>query len=420
MPDWHTIIRDRHFPMIEQAECGGRAMIYLDNAATTQCSRQVLWAMENYWQSQHANVHRGVYCLSERATAALEETRLVCAEFLGAQSPEEIVFTSGATAALNLLADAWALTELREGDLLLATEMEHHSNLLPWLEAARRRGASLELVPVTAEGTLDLAALDRLLDRRPKLLAVCAVSNVLGTVNPLGELVRRCHDAGTAVCVDAAQALRHEAISVRELDCDFLCFSAHKLMGPTGVGVLYGKREWLERLRPPRFGGGMVRTFRFPEAEYESGPLKFEAGTLNLAGIAGLGAALEYLQAVGRKRIAARERELLAYTLRRLEAVEGLQILGKPERRAGAVSFTALPLQPYDVALMLDRQGIAVRSGHHCAHPLHQALGLAGSVRVSPAFYNTAEEIDALAETLLRILAAARKAGVSFGGRADG
>ncbi len=420
MPDWHTIIRERDFPMIEQAECGGKAMIYLDNAATTQCSRQVLWAMESYWLQQHANVHRGSYCLSERATAALEETRQVCAEFLGAESPEEIVFTSGATASLNLLADAWSRSELREGDLILATEMEHHSNLLPWLEAASRSGASLELVPVTEAATLDLEALDRLLERRPRLLAVCAVSNVLGTVNPLKEIISRCHAAGTAVAVDAAQALRHELSGVGALACDFLCFSAHKLMGPTGTGVLYGRREWLSRLRPVRYGGGMVRSFSFPEAEFEDGPLKFEAGTLNLAGIAGLGAALEYLQAVGRKRIAARERELLAYTERRLSAIDGLRVLGKPERRAGALSFTAEPLQPYDVALMLDRQGIAVRSGHHCAHPLHRALGISGSVRVSPAFYNTAEEIDALAETLERTLAAARKAGVSFGSPTHG
>ncbi len=420
MPDWHTIIRDRDFPMIEQAECDGKAMIYLDNAATTQCSRQVLWAMENYWQSQHANVHRGAYCLSEKATAALEETRLVCAEFLGAQSPEEIVFTSGATAALNLLADAWALTELREGDLVLATEMEHHSNLLPWLEAARRRSASLELVPITPEGTLDLPALDRLLDRRPKLLAVCAVSNVLGTVNPLEELVRRCHDAGTAVVADAAQALRHELISVKKLDCDFLCFSAHKLMGPTGVGVLYGKARWLERLPASRWGGGMVEDLRLPAPEYAPGSRKFEAGTLNLSGVAGLGAALEYLQAVGRKRIAAYEKDLLDYAARRLSEIDGLRILGAPARRAGVLSFVMEPLQAYDVAMLLDRKGFALRSGRHCADLLHARLGLSGSVRLSPAFYNAKGEIDKLASALEEIARVSRKAGIPLGEKTHG
>ncbi len=419
MAEWQSVIRKRDFPMIAQGTCDGRSMVYLDSAATTQCPRPVLWALEDYWNRQHANVHRGVYCLSSRATAALEETRQLAAEFLGA-SAEEIVFTSGATDGINLLADAFALGELKPGDRVLATEMEHNSNLLPWLEACRRTGAALELVKVTEAGELDLEDLRRKLEDRPKLLAVTAVSNVLGTVNPLEEIVSLAHDADCAVAVDAAQAMRHGLADVKTLDCDFLCFSAHKLMGPTGVGVLYGKKEWLERLRPPRYGGGMVRSFRFPEAEYESGPLKFEAGTLNLAGIAGLGAALEYLQAVGRKRVAARERELLAYTVRRLEAVEGVRILGDPEKRAGAVSFTTLPLHAYDVALMLDKQGIAVRSGRHCAHPLHRALGIAGSVRVSPAFYNTAEEIDALAEALSRTLAAAKKAGVSFGVRADG
>ena len=243
MADWHTLVRERDFPMLEQAECDGRAMIYLDNAATTQCARPVLWAMENYWQSQHANVYRGAYCLSRRAGEALEETRQVCAEFIGAADREEIVFTGGATQSANLLADAFALTELHEGDLVVATEMEHHSNLLPWREACRRTGAELALAPVTEDGELDRDALDRILARKPKLLAVCAVSNVLGTVNPLEELVSRAHDAGCVVAVDAAQAMRCSLPGVRTLNCDFLYFSAHKLMGPTGIGVLYMKRE---------------------------------------------------------------------------------------------------------------------------------------------------------------------------------
>ncbi len=401
--------------MLEQAECDGRAVIHLDNAATTQCARPVLWAQESYWQSQHANVYRGAYCLSRKAGEALEETRQVCAEFLGAAFRDEIVFTGGATASANLLADAFALTELKRGDLVLATEMEHHSNLLPWREACRRTGAELALVPLTGEGELDPEGLDRLLERRPKLLAVTAVSNVLGTVNPLEEIISQAHRVGCAVAVDAAQAMRCVLPVVEKLGCDFLFFSAHKLMGPTGVGVLYGKREWLERLTPPRTGGGMVRSFRGAEPEYEDAPLKFEAGTLNLAGIAGLGAALEYLHAVGRRRIADREQALLRYTENKLREIPGLRILGNPRRRAGCVSFTLEPLQPLDVALLLDSQGIAVRSGNHCAIPLHARLGLSGSVRVSPAFYNTAEEIDCLAAALKRTLESAGKSGLLKG-----
>lgn len=417
MADWHTKIRERDFPMLEQAECDGRAVIYLDNAATTQCARPVLWAMENYWQSQHANVYRGAYCMSRKAGEALEETRQLCAEFLGAAFREEIVFTGGATASANLLADAFALTELRSGDLVLATEMEHHSNLLPWREACRRTGAEFALVPADEKGELDLDALDRLLERRPKLLALCAVSNVLGTVNPLEEIISQAHSYGCAVAVDAAQAMRCELPGADRMDCDFLFFSAHKLMGPTGVGVLYGKREWLERLKPPRTGGGMVRSFDGMEPEFEQAPLKFEAGTPNLAGIAGLGAALEYLHAVGRRRIAAREQALLRYTERKLRELPRLRVLGAPRRRASCVSFTAEPLHPLDIALLLDSQGVAVRSGSHCAIPLHERLGISGSVRVSPAFYNTAEEIDGLAAALERALDSARKGGALRGAK---
>ena len=404
MADWHTLARERDFPMLDQAECDGRAVIYLDNAATTQCARPVQWALESFWQGIHANPYRGAYCLGRQADRILEETRQVCAEFLGAADRDEIIFTRGATDSANLLADAFALTELRAGDLVLATEMEHHSNLLPWREACRRTGAELALVPVTGSGELDLDALDRFLARRPKLLALCAVSNVLGTVNPLKEIVSLCRRAGCAVAVDAAQAMRSVLPGVQAMDCDFLYFSAHKLMGPTGIGILYMKREWQERLTPSRVGGGMVRAFRGAEPEYEQGPLRFEAGTLDLSGVAGLGAALEYLHAIGRRRIENRENALLRYTEKKLREIPGVRVLGSPTRRFGLVSFTAEPLQPLDIALMLDSQGIAVRSGSQCAIPLHQRLGLTGSVRVSPAFYNTAEEIDGLAAALERTL----------------
>ena len=419
MADWQSVIRKRDFPMISQGTCDERSMVYLDSAATTQCPRPVLWALEDYWLHQHANVHRGVYCRSSRATAAMEETRQLAAEFLGASS-EEIVFTSGATDALNLLAQAFALGELKPGDAVLATEMEHHSNLFPWLEACRRSGATLELVKVTAEGQLDMEDLRRKLEKKPKLLAVTAVSNVLGTVNPLEEIIPLAHEAGCAAAVDAAQALRHERIDVRKLDCDFLCFSGHKLMGPTGIGVLYGKAEWLDRLPPVRFGGGMVEEARLSGPEYAAGGRKYEAGTLNLSGIAGLGAALEYLQAVGRKRIAAWEGELLRHAEKRLTEIGGLRILGAPEKRAGALSFVMEPLQAYDVALLLDKKGFALRSGSHCAGLLHARLGISGSVRLSPAFYNTREEIDKLADALEEIAQVARKAGIPVGEEGHG
>ena len=419
MAEWQSVIRKRDFPMIAQGTCDGRSMIYLDSAATTQCPRPVLWALEDYWNHQHANVHRGVYCLSSRATAAMEETRQLVAEFLGA-SAEEIVFTSGATDSLNLLADAFALGELKPGDRVLATEMEHNSDLLPWLEACRRTGAQLELVKVTEAGELDLEDLQRKLEGSPKLLAVAAVSNVLGTVNPLEKIVSLAHGADCAVAVDAAQAMRHGLADVKTLDCDFLCFSAHKLMGPTGVGVLYGKARWLERLPTPRYGGGMVEDLRLPRPEYASGGRKFEAGTLNLSGVAGLGAALEYLQAVGRKRIAAYEKDLLHYASQRLGEIEGLRILGAPEKRAGALSFVMEPLQAYDVAMLLDKKGFALRSGRHCADLLHARLGLSGSVRLSPAFYNTRGEIDKLAAALEEIALVSRKAGIPLGEKAHG
>ncbi len=420
MHDWQALIRKRDFPMIENAQCRGKTVVYLDNAATTQASRPVIWTMENYYMRQHANVHRGVYCMSEEATAAMEETRQLVAEFIGAASPDEVVFTSGTTQSINFLAEAFAASVLKPGDLVLATEMEHNSNLLPWLSACSRSGAELALVPVTADGELDLEELGRLLEKKPKLLAVCAVSNVLGTVNPLREIAEMAHAAGAAVAVDAAQAMRHGLPGVCSLGCDFLSFSAHKIMGPTGSGILYGKREWLERLAPPHTGGGMVSSMQWPEINYEDIPLKFEAGTPNLAGIAGFGAAIEYIQALGRERISEYEVSLIKYAEKRLSGIPGIQILGSPAQRFGALSFTVPPLQAYDVALMLSAEGFALRSGRHCANLLHEKMSVSASVRLSPAFYNTKNEIELLAAALERLLAAAKKAGVPVGGAKNG
>jgi cysteine desulfurase/selenocysteine lyase len=410
MDDWQNVIRKRDFPMIARGNCRGKSTVYLDNAATTQCPRPVLWAMEDYWSLRHANVHRGVYCLSVRATEALEETRQLTADFLRV-SRDEIVFTSGATDSANMLAEAFALGELKRGDLVLATEMEHNSNLLPWLEACRRTGAVLELVKIREDGELDMEDLYRRLEKKPRLLAVTAVSNVLGTVNPLSQIVSSAHSAGAAVAVDAAQAMRCDLPELKSPDCDFLFFSGHKLMGPTGIGVLYAKAEWIDRLPPVRYGGGMLRELRIPEPEYESGVGKFEAGTLNLSGVAGLGAALEYLQVVGRRRIAAYERELLRHAEERLSSIDGLRILGAPKRRSGVLSFLLPPLQAYDAAVLLDKKGFALRSGRHCADALHARLGISGSVRLSPAFYNTGEELDRFGDALEQIAALSRTVG---------
>ena len=383
----------------------GKALVYLDNGATTQMPSYVLEAVEEHYRRSHANVHRGVHWLSEASTAHMERVRKDVAGFLNAGTPEEIVFTSGTTEGVNTVAGAFSEAVLHPGDSVITTEMEHHSNLIPWQRACRRSGATLRVVHLTDAGELDMDELRRYLSERPKLVAVTMVSNVLGTVNPVGEIVQMAHDAGAAVLLDAAQAMRHGCVDVRALDCDFLCFSGHKMMAPTGVGVLYGKRKWLEWLPPVRFGGGMVDEVTCTEASWGEPPFKFEAGTPNIAGIVGLGAALDFMKSVGLEDIYAAEADLIAYAEVCLGTLEGLRILGAPAARAGAVSFHMDGAHPYDVAKLLDQLGVAVRSGHHCAQPLLARFGLTGAVRVTPAFYNTREEIDALIPAMERITA---------------
>ena len=404
MADWHTTIRERDFPMLEQAECDGKAVIYLDNAATTQCARPVQWALESYWKSQHANVYRGAYCLSRRAGEALEETRQVCAEFLGASSGDEIVFTGGATASANLLADAFALTELKPGDLVLATEMEHHSNLLPWREACRRTGAELALVPVTGEGELDLAALDGLLERGPKLLTVTAVSNVLGTVNPLEEIVSQAHRAGCAVAVDAAQAMRCSLPGVDKLDCDFLAFSGHKMYGPTGVGVLYGKYEVLDSMPPWHGGGEMIKNVTFEKTTYADVPARFEAGTPMIAEVIGLGKAIEWINAVGIENIRKHEEEITNYALEQLAQIPQVKIFGNPKERGALISVTLDGIAVSDAAMILDEENVAVRSGHHCAQPVMDRFGVDATLRLSFGAYTLKRDIDRFIAGIKRVL----------------
>ena len=383
----------------------GYPLIYLDNGATTQLPLPVLNAVEEQYCTYQANIHRGIHYLSEQSTARVEAVRKAVAAFIGAAEPEEIIFTGGTTASINMLARSLSDGILGKGDIVVATQMEHHSNLIPWQEACHRSGALLKIVHLTENGELDMNEFAGHLEKHPKLVAVTYVSNVLGTVNPVEELIAMAHSAGAAVCLDAAQAIRHMSIDVRKLDCEFLCFSGHKMMAPTGVGVLYGKREWLEKLPPVFFGGGMVDNVYCESATYGELPFKFEAGTPNIGGIIGLGAAIDYLRNAGLSDICSYEDELLSYVEERLQERDYLNILGTPERRAGAISFNLRGLHYYDTAKLLDQLGIAVRSGNLCAQPLLSRYGLTGAVRVTPAFYNTREEIDALCAALDRIAA---------------
>jgi len=382
----------------------GRPLVFLDSAASSQKPLPVLEAMERVYRECYANVHRGIYAFSEEATLAYENARDRVASFINAPVREGIIFTRNTTEAINLVAYAWGRTNIRSGDRILLTEMEHHSNLVPWQLLAQEKDAQLVYLPITDDGLLRMDLLDSLLDERVKLVAVTMMSNVLGTVNPVKEIVRRAHAAGAVVLVDAAQSVPHMPVDVQDLDCDFLAFSGHKMCGPTGIGVLYGKEALLEAMPPFLGGGDMIRKVEWESATWNRLPWKFEAGTPAFVEGIGLGAAVDYLTAIGMEAIAAHERELTAYALERLSALLGLNIVGPPaHQRGGVVAFTFRGIHPHDIAHMLDMEGIAVRAGHHCAQPLHRRLGLTATVRASFYLYNTAEEVDALARALERI-----------------
>ncbi len=381
-----------------------RPLVFLDSAASSQKPLPVLEAMERVYRECYANVHRGIYAFSEEATLAYENARDRVASLINAPVREEIIFTRNTTEAINLVAYAWGRTNVRPGDRILLTEMEHHSNLVPWQLLAQEKGAQLVYLPITDDGLLRMDLLDSLLDERVKLVAVTMMSNVLGTVNPVKEIICRAHAAGAVVLVDAAQSVPHMPVDVQDLDCDFLAFSGHKMCGPTGIGVLYGKEALLEAMPPFLGGGDMIRKVEWESATWNRLPWKFEAGTPAFVEGIGLGAAVDYLTAIGMEAIAAHERELTAYALERLSALLGLNIVGPPaHQRGGVVAFTFRGIHPHDIAHMLDMEGIAVRAGHHCAQPLHRRLGLTATVRASFYLYNTAEEVDALARALERI-----------------
>ncbi len=380
----------------------GRELVYLDNAATTQKPREVIDAMVYAYTHFNSNIHRGVHHLSQIATLNHEEARQKVAKYINAKSADEIVFTKGTTDSLNMLAFSAGELLVKEGDEIIVSTVEHHSNIVPWQMMCERKGAKLRVIPMCEDGSPDMEAYVKLLNERTKLVSVAHVSNVLGTVNPVEEIVRRAHERGVLVAIDAAQSAAHKKVDVQELDCDFMAFSAHKMYGPTGLGVLYGKREWLEKLPPAEGGGEMIEHVSFEKTTYNTLPYKFEAGTPDFIGSYVFGKALDYIESAGREEVEKHERELTEYAEQRLREVEGVKIYAAGMRKAGVISFNIEGVHPYDVGVLLDRQGVAVRTGHHCAEPLITRLGVSGTVRVSFALYNEKEDIDKLIEALQR------------------
>ncbi len=390
------------FPILSQS-VHGKPLVYLDNAATTQKPLAVLDAVDGYYRRDNANVHRGVHTLSERATAAFEGARSEVARFVGARDSSEIVFTRGATEALNLVAMSFGAMVLREGDEVLLTEMEHHSNIVPWQMACARSGAKLRVAPIDDRGELDLDAFEKLLGPRTRIVAVTHVSNALGTVNPVARIVALAHAAGAKVVIDGAQALPHAAVDVAALDCDFYAFSGHKVYAPMGVGALYAKRELLDAMPPWQGGGDMILSVTFEKTLYNVAPYKFEAGTPDVGGAVGLGAALRWLSEIGIERVAAYERELLDYAEKALLDVPGLGLVGTAADKAGVHSFMLDGIHPHDVGTILDHHGVAIRTGHHCAQPVMQHFGIAATARASFAVYNNRDDIDRLVAGLLAV-----------------
>jgi cysteine desulfurase / selenocysteine lyase len=389
----------RDFPALAQ-KVHGHPLVYLDNAATTQKPNVVLDRIRKTYVEECANIHRGVYQLSERATVAHEAARETIRHFLGAKQTNEIIFVRGATEAINLVAQSYGRSHIGEGDEILVTEMEHHSNIVPWQMLCQERGASLKVAPMDDDGDLIFADYEKLLGPKTKIVAFTYVSNALGTVNPAKAMIEAAHRHGAVVLVDAAQAVPHCEVDVQDLDCDFLVFSGHKIYGPTGIGVLYGKQHLLEAMPPWQGGGDMIMSVTFEKTTYAPTPAKFEAGTPDISGAIALGAAIDYVQSFGLPVIERYEAELLDYAESALTKLPGLSLIGRPKHRAGAVSFMLGDIHPHDVGTILDRYGVAIRAGHHCAQPTMKRMGVPGTARASFAFYNKTDEIDALVASL--------------------
>jgi len=390
------------FPTLAQ-QVRGKPLVYLDNAATSQKPRAVLDALERYYRCDNANVHRGVHALSERATRAYEEARAKVRAFLNAASEREIVFVRGATEGVNLVASTWGRANVRAGDEILISAMEHHSNIVPWQLLCEQVGARLRVAPIDDTGALVFEEFERLLGERTRLVAMVHCSNALGTINPVRRVIERAHAAGAVVLLDGAQAAPHLAIDVRALDCDFYVFSSHKVYGPTGIGVLYGKERLLEAMPPYQGGGDMIKAVTFERTVYNDLPYKFEAGTPHIAGAVGLGAAIDYLGALGLDAVAAHEHDLLAYATEAVTAIPGVRLIGTAPEKAAILSFTLEGVHPHDIGTVLDHEGVAIRAGHHCAMPVMQRFGVPATARASFGLYNTREDVDALVRGLERV-----------------
>ena len=400
--DVNNIRKD--FPILGREVRPGIPLIYLDSTATTQKPLAVLQAMDEFYRHNNANIHRGVHTLAEEATAMYEHARQRVAKFIHAPSAREIVFTRNATESINLVAYTWARANLKSEDVIILTEMEHHSNLVPWLQLATERGITLEFIPVTSEGLLDLDVHRSLLTRTPKLVAFSGMSNVLGTINPTAEIIRLAHEAGALALVDGAQSVPHLPVDVQELDVDFLAFSAHKMLGPTGIGALYAKARLLESMPPFLGGGDMIKTVHLRSFSSNNIPHKFEAGTPAIAEAVGFGAAVEYLSRIGMEAVAAHEQEMIGYALERLEEIPGIRVLGPDaEKKGGVAAFTLDEVHPHDVAQILDTYGVAVRAGHHCAQPLHEKFGIQATTRASFYIYSVKEEVDKLVTGIYQV-----------------
>jgi cysteine desulfurase/selenocysteine lyase len=392
----------KDFPILSR-EMNGYPLVYLDNAATSQKPLSVINRINEFYSNEYATIHRGVYILSQNATEECDLTREKCRRFLNAKLPEEIIFVRGATEAINLVAEAYGRKFVKSGDEIIISTVEHHSNIIPWQRLCEEKGAKLRVIPVNDAGEIIMEEYKKLLNNRTRIVAVGHVSNALGTIHPIREIIRLAHDAGAVALIDGAQGAPHLKVDVQDLDCDFYCFSGHKIYGPTGVGILYGKSELLELMDPYQGGGEMIDTVTFEKTTYAKPPRKYEAGTVAIAQIVGLGPAIDYVQNLGLDRIEAYEQELLRIATQKLSAIEGLTIIGTAQHKAAVISFELRNIHPHDIGTVLDQEGIAIRTGHHCAQPTMRRFGVPATARASFALYNTKEEIDVLVQGLEKV-----------------